>query len=140
MSRYFIVQDGKRLYADAKDTIERAAQLVADKTGRDVPVFGGAKPKPKTRLTARRNPTGLQALSKLRDVSYQVTGVSPWPRRARLVAYATTKAEAGELKRHLEGMGYTHLVVKPEGWQKNSRKRPAKRKPAKARARRRVLR
>lgn len=135
MSRYFFVQDGKRLYADAKDTIERMAQLVADKTGRDVPVFP-ARPR-KRALTARRNPTGLQQLAKLRNVGYQVTGVSPWPRRARCVAYATSKGEASALKQHLAGLGYTHLVVKPEAWQKNPRKRPAKRKPVQARRRRR---
>lgn len=134
MSRYFFVQDGKRLYADAKETIERAAQLLADKTGRDVPVFGGAhKRKP---AALRRNPTGLQALAKLRNVAYQVTGVSPWPRRARCVAYASTMREAGALKQQLAGLGYTHLVVKPEAWRKNPRKPTSKKKPVQARRRR----
>jgi hypothetical protein len=115
MSRYYILQDGERFYAATEAAARKLARHLADATGKAV---HGFEHKPR-KITARRNPTGLQTLSKMRNIAFQVTAVSPPPRRARMAAYATTTAEAKQIRRELESQGYSNIVVKPASWKKN---------------------
>lgn len=131
--RYYIIRDGERIFRKTEAAIKRLAKQVANEIKSPVRVYGDhtslgfggkrAGVASRKRVVMRRNPTGLQVLSKMKGVNLQITWVSAPPRRARGVAYASTLKEAQSLKRQLEGGGASHVVIKPQGWMKNPARR-----------------
>lgn len=120
--RYYIVQDGERFYAATEKAARRLAKTLADATGKAVHGFQKTAARKARQVTARRNPTTLQTMAKAKGVKYQVTAISPPPKRARLVTYADSDKDLAQIRKLLGAQGYSLITAKPAGWKKNPRK------------------
>lgn len=143
MSRFYIVQDGERLYAATQAAARKLAKLAANATRKAVTVYqdaggghrrtiGGAKPQPKPKprakaVKAKRNPVmrGHNYTGEL----WEVTAIRPTPPRRLAHAWANTAAEARVTMRELAATGYRDI--------RTTRVAEAKKNPARKAAPRR---